>query len=178
MNLKMMNREEKKIVLKGEFEDVIEFRNHYYIKSKKDRVCVIPYTILDGLLDKIGVIEIWNDEEKRSSLTLLTDYFSEDDETNLVGANRVFYNISGINISDASRWMYLGSLFNSLTSDSPIRVYAVDVSELEFEEDVINEEIKEKFKLIESSKVIQTDDILFLGAFTRLFNFFYTNSLK
>lgn len=174
-----MNKEEKRVILEGKFEDVIEFQDHYYIKSKKDRVCVIPYTILDGLLDKIGVVEIWNDEEKEESLTLLSDYLNEDDETNLVGANRVFYNISGVNITDASRWMYLGSLFNSLTSDSPIRVYAVDVSDIEFEEGtVMNEEIKKKFKLLESARVTQTDDILFLGAFNRLFYFFYTNSIK
>ncbi len=169
---------DKKIVLSGEFEDVIEFEQHYYVQSKKDRICVLPYTINEGLLDKIGVIEIWNDIEREKSLTLLTDYLSKDDETNLVGANRSLYNITGVNITDASRWMYLGSLFNSLTSDSPIRVYCVNVTDIEIKEHVFDLETQRNFKFIESSRVTQTDDLLFLGAFSRLFNFFYTNSLK
>jgi hypothetical protein len=172
-----MNKE-KKIVLRGDFEDVIEFENHYYIQSKKDRVCVLPYTINEGLLDKIGVVEIWNDEEREKSLTLITDYLNADDETNLVGANRVFYSITGVNLTDASRWMYLGSLFNSLNSDSPIRVYCVNVTDIEIKEYVLDVETKKSFKFLDSARVTQTDDLLFLGAFNRLFNFFYTNSLK
>ena len=71
--------------------------------------------------------------------------------------------------------MPLGAVFNSLTSDSPIRLYAVDITGLEFKEKVIDVETRKMFKLIDSSRVVQTDDLLFLGAFTRLFNFFYTN---
>jgi hypothetical protein len=169
---------EKKTVLSNAFQEVIEWNDHYYIKSKIDRVCVLPYTIADGLLDKIGVVELWNEEERETSLTLLTDYFSKDDETNLVGANRVLYSITGVNITDASRWMYLGSLFNSLSSDSPIKVYCVDVTGIEIEENVLDIETKRNFKFIDSARVTQTDDILFLGAFNRMFNFLYTNSLK
>ena len=169
---------EKKVVLSNDFQEVIEWNNHYYIRSKKDRVCVLPYTLSDGPLDKIGVVELWNEEEKETSLTLITDSFSKDDGTNLVGANRVFYNITGVNIKDAARWMYLGSLFNSLSSDSPIKVYAVNVSDIEIKENVLDIETRRNFKFIDSSKVTQTDDILFLGAFARIFNFFYTNSMK
>jgi len=169
---------EKKVVLSNDFQEVIEWNDHYYIKSKFDRVCVLPYTIVEGLLDKIGVVELWNEEERETTLTLLTDYFSKDDETNLVGANRILYAITGVNITDASRWMYLGSLFNSLSSDSPIKVYAVNVSDIEIKENVLDIETKRNFKFLDSARVTQTDDILFLGAFNRLFNFFYTNSLK
>lgn len=169
---------EKKVVLSNDFQEVIEWNDHYYIKSKFDRACVLPYTISDGLLDKIGVVELWNEEEKETTLTLLTDYFSKDDETNLVGANRILYSITGVNITDASRWMYLGSLFNSLSSDSPIKVYAVNVTDITIEENVLDIETRRNFKFLDSAKVTQTDDILFLGSFNRLFNFFYTNSIK
>jgi hypothetical protein len=169
---------EKKVVLSNAFQEVIEWNDHYYIKSKFDRACILPYTITEGLLDKIGVVELWNEEERETTLTLLTDYLSKDDETNLVGANRILYGITGVNITDASRWMYLGSLFNSLSSDSPIKVYAVNVSDIDIKENVLDIERKRNFKFLDSARVTQTDDILFLGAFNRLFNFFYTNSLK
>ena len=164
-----MNTEEPKIVLDGEFEEVLNIKGHYYLRSKKDQVCVLPYTISsDGLLDKMGVVEVWNEVERKNTQTLLKDYLTEDDGTNLVGANRVLYEISGTNLTDASRWMYLGTLVNTLVSDSPIRVYAVDVSgvEIKAEENVINEESRNKFRMIDSSSVVQSDDLLFLGAFT------------
>lgn len=173
-----MNKEPR-VVLDGEFEEVIERDDHYYVKSKFDRVCIVPYTVSgDGLLSEIGVVETWNDEEKQKSLTLVTGFLNQDDATNLVGANRVLYEVTGNNSPDASKWMYLGSVYNSLTSDSPIRIYGVNVTDSDLEEEVQNPELKRHFKLMESSRVVQSDDLLFLGAFTRLFNFFYTNSLK
>ena len=168
----------KKVILENEFQKIILNSNRYYIENKYDQVCVLPYTIDNGLLDKIGVIEIWNEEEKEHALTLLTDYLSKDDETNLVGANRILYSIIGINIKDASRWMYLGSLFNSLFSLSPLKIYSVNLTDIKIEENVLDLDKKRNFKFVDSSMVTQTDDILFLGAFNRLFNFFYTNSIK
>lgn len=173
-----MNKDPR-VVLDGEFEKVIERDDHYYVQSKFDRVCIVPYSVSsDGLLSDIGVVETWNDEEKQKSLTLVTGYLNQDDETNLVGANRVLYEVTGNNLTDASKWMFLGSVYNSLTSDSPIRIYAVNVTGMDIKEETQKPELQRKFKLMESSKVVQTDDLLFLGAFTRLFNFFYTNSLK
>jgi len=168
---------EKKLVLENDFQKVIEWNDRYYIQSKYDQACILPYTIKDGLLDKIGVIELWNDEEKEHTLTLLTDYFSKDDETNLVGANRILYSVIGVNVKDASRWMYLGSLFNSLASDSALKAYAVNVTDIEIEENVLDLEKKRNFKFVESSRVTQTDDILFLGTFNRLFDFFVKQAI-
>lgn len=176
-----MIKEEPKIVLENDFEEVIEDKGHYYLRSKIDQICVLPYTISqDGLLDKIGIIEVWNDLEKKNIQTLLRGYLNEDDGTNLVGANRLLYQISGSNITEASRWMFLGTVFNSLASDSPLRIYAVDVSgvEVKGEQYVMNEEDRKRFRMMNSNQVAQSDDLLFLGAFTRLFNFFYTQSLK
>ena len=172
---------EEKVVLEGKFEDVVEENEHYYLKSKYDRVCVLPYTISEeGLLGEIGVLEFWNEEEGKNMQTLIRDYLNKDDATNLVGANRVFYNITGVNETEAIKWMFLGSVSNSLASDSPLRIYAVDITGVDIKpkEDVMNELTREKFTMVDSSYVVQTDDLLFLGAFTRLFNYFYAQSLK
>jgi hypothetical protein len=164
---------ERKIVLESDLEEVYKIGEHYFIVNKKDLVCVLPYTLDEGgLLDKIGVLEVWNSHERRSSLTLLKNYLSEDDGTNLVGANRVFYEVSGINITEASKWMYLGSLSISTYSDSPLRVYAVNISDVDFDDVVMDEENKRRFKMINAREVAQSDDLLFLGSFTRLFNYF------
>jgi len=171
----------KKLVLEGPFEDIIEIENHYYLVDKKDKICVLPYTIsTNSLLDKIGVIKDWNYIEEEKVLTLLNDYVYDSDDTDLVAANRVLFEVLGVNVDDANVWLYLGDLFSNMVSDSPIKVYAVDITNIEIkaQETVEEEEKRKMFTLMDTAKVIQTDDILFLAAYLRLFNYFYVKSLN
>lgn len=171
---------EKKLILEGEFEDVIELDDHYYLVDKKDRICVLPYTIsVEGLLDKIGLVQDWNFLEEKNVLTLINDYLNTDDLSDLVSANRILFEIIGTNIKEAVRWMYLGTVFSNMTSDSPIKLYAVDITDIKIKslEEVEEEENRKDFKMLDSSKVIQSDDILFLASYLRLFNYFYISSL-
>lgn len=172
---------EKKVIVDGKFEDVIEIDEHFYIISKKQKVTVLPYTIdARGLLDKIGVVKDFNYVVEDYDYTLVNGYISADDETDLVAANRVLFEVIGINIPNADDWMYLGSLYNTLTSDSAISLYCVDLTDKQIKE---TEEVQEtqdklKFKMIDSSKVITSDDTLLLASYMRLFNYFYINSLE
>lgn len=174
-----MEEIKKKIIVTGEFEDVIEIDGHYYLLDKKDKIAVIPYTISsEGLLDKIGVVQDWNYVEEEEVLTLLNSYVSSDDPTDLVAANRIFFEVTRINIKDAKNWMYLGAVYSNLTSDSPIKLYAVDVTDIKIQEEAKESIQKKKFKLMNASSVIRTDEVLFLAAYFRLFNVFYIKSLN
>ena len=174
-----MEEPKKKIVVQGEFEDVIEIDGHYYLMDKKDRIGVMPYTISsEGLIDKIGVVQDWNYIEEEEVLTLLNGYVSSDDPTDLVAANRMFFETTKINIKAAKDWMFLGAVYSNLTSDSPIKLYAVDISGLKIQEEAEEDVQKKKFKLMDASSVIRTDEILFLAAYFRLFNVFYVKSLS
>ena len=165
--------EESKIVQDGKYEKIISFQDHFYIVSKKDRLCVLPYTISsEGLLDKIGVIEDYNVLTEKNDYTLMNSYISEDDGTNLVAANRLIYSMLKQNVAIADKWIYLGMVYSNLTSDSCIKLYAVDVSDVE-----VKDSKEKKFKMLRSSTVVTSDDMLFLAAYLRLFNFFYINSL-
>lgn len=171
----------RKVVLEGKFEDVISIDDHYYLISKKRKVAVLPYTIdTRGLLDKVGVVKDYNYIFENYDYTLISGYINQDDGTNLVTANRVLYDVIGMNFTNADDWMYLGGLYNTLTSDSPIYLYCVDLTQQELKE---TEEIEQttnnklKFKMIDSSFVITSDDTLLLASYLRLFNFFYINSL-
>ena len=172
---------EKKTILEGEFEDVIEVNDHFYLIDKKDKIAVLPYTIdSKGLLDKVGVVEDWNFIEGEVGLTVLWDYISTDDKSDLVAANRILFDILGTNVTKAIDWMFLGSLFNGMTSDSPIKLYAVDITTtpIKADEEVEADKTRKKFKMLDSSKVMQSDDQLFLAAYLRVFNYFYINSLS
>jgi hypothetical protein len=172
---------ERKTILEGKFEDVIEINEHYYLVSKKHRVTVLPYTIdTRGLLDKVGVIKDYNYVFEDYDYTLINGYISQDDGTNLVAANRVLYEMIGANLTNADDWMYLGGLYNNLTSDSAIDLYCVDLTSKQIQEteQLENNISKAKFKMIDSSQVITSDDSLLLSSYLRLFNYFYVNSLS
>jgi len=171
---------ERKIVLNGKFEDVISIDEHYFLVSKKHRVAVLPYTIdTRGLLDKVGVVKDYNYIFEDYDYTLINGFISQDDGTNLVAANRVLFEVLGLNITDADDWMYLGGLYNTLTSDSPTDLYCVDLTDKQIsEKEEVEQNInKKKFKMIDSSFVITSDDTLLLASYMRLFNYFYVNSL-
>ena len=172
---------ERKIIAEGNFEDVIEIQDHYYLVSKKHRVTVLPYTIdSKGLLDKIGVIKDYNYVFEEYDYTLINGYINQDDGTNLVAANRVLYEAIGINVTNADDWMYLGGLYNNLTSDSAISLYCVDMTQKEIKEteEVQEDKKKAKFKMIDSAVAITSDDTLLLASYMRLFNYFYVNALN
>jgi hypothetical protein len=167
--------------MQGKYEDVVSIDEHYYLISKKRQVAVLAYTIdTKSLLDKIGVIKDYNYITEDYDYTLPYGYISQDDGTNLVAANRVLYEIINLNITNADDWMYLGSLYNTLTSDSPIDLYCVDLSDKKIPEteEVETDMDKARFKMIDCSFVVTSDDTLLLAAYTRLFNFFYINSLS
>ena len=178
----MMDNEqiERKTVVSGEFEDVVEIQKHYYLISKKHRVTVLPYTIDSrGLLDKVGVIKDYNYVFEDYDFTLINGYISQDDGTDLVAANRVLFEVIGTNVTNADNWMYLGSLYNNLTSDSAISLYCVDVTQTEIKESEELEQNQKKirFQMIDVSRATTSDDTLILASFFRLFDYFYINSL-
>jgi hypothetical protein len=179
--MKQMNKEIKKnIAITGNFEDVVEINNHYYLVSKKQRLCVLPFTISEaGILDQIGVIKDFNYLSEKYEYTLINGYINEDDGTSLVTSNRLLFNIIGTNVTSADNWIYLGSLFNNLTSDSPITIYGVNISNLNIKsnEDAVENQDKIKFEMLDTFKVVQSNESLFLAAYLRLFEWVYTNSL-
>lgn len=171
---------EKKIVLSGPYEDVLSINDHFYISDKFYKICVLPYTISSsGILEKVGVIKHINILSGEQSYSLINDYINADDKTNLVGANRILFEIIGKNIKNAEDWMYLGTL-NNISNMSKLIIYCVNISNIEIEdkENVEESEKARKFEMINSNKVVSSDDALFLATYLRLFNYFYINSIK
>jgi len=163
----------EKIIIESELEKVIEQNEHYFVVNKREIICVLPYTIRNGLLDNIGVIQKINEETEEEIKTLITGYLTKDDYTNLSGANRLLKDIVFLEIQEAERWIYLGELSMNQFSKSSFKIYGVDITGLE----ATHKEIS-NFELVELTKVTQSNDILFLSSYIRLFNYFYIKSLK
>jgi hypothetical protein len=176
-----MGNDVKKTVLEGKFEDVVSIADHYYLISKKNRIAVLTYTISSkGLLDKIGVVYDHNYVEDKDYFTLINGYISSDDNTDLVCANRLMFEVIGSNLTQGTKWSYLGSIYCSLSSDSPIKLYAADITDIEIKEEESVEDKKERnmFKMLDASKVLQTDDMILLAGYNRLFQNFFVSSLS
>jgi len=170
---------QKKVVLTGPYEDVVQENNHLYIVHKLDTICVIPYTIsTEGILDKVGVIKEPDIVKEKELYTLISGYVNQDDPTNLVAANRILFELIGSNVKGADNWMYLGTLSN--ISGGNIILWAANISDTDVNSSEEVEEVKEarKFKMVRSNEIVSSDDALFLAAYLRLFNYFYVNSLK
>lgn len=175
-----MKNNKYKIVLSGEYEDITLLDNHFYILSKKDKVAILPYTIdAKGVLGEIGVIKDYNYLEIEYDYTLMIDYISQDDETNLDAANRILKNLIGVSVSDAKKWMYLGSLYNSSTSDSGIALYCVNVNDIDIKSsEILYNGENVKFDMVNCANVATSDDTFLLASFLRLWNYFYVTSIK
>jgi len=171
---------EKKIVMKGMFEDVLKENNHLYLVHKLHKICVLPYTIsTDGILDKIGVIKDLDVLSEKEVYTLINGYISQDDATNLVAANRLLFEVIGSNVKGADNWMYLGTLSN-ISIGGNVIIWGANISDIDINEAADVEETKKalKFEMIPANQVVASDDALFLASYMRLFNYFYVNSLK
>ena len=172
---------EKKLVKEGKYETVMESEGHFYLVDKRDKICVLPYSIdTKGLLDKIGVMEDWNSTERSKVITILNDYVNIDDDTDLLAANRILFDITGVNVIEADRWMFLGAIYSSMASESELQIYAVNITDIGIKDDENVEEEKKakRFKMLDSSRVLQSDDMTFLASYLRLFEYFYVNSLQ
>lgn len=175
-----MDKLERKTVLKGMYEDVISEGGHYHIAHKKNKICVLPYTIAsNGLLDKIGVIREIDVLNEKENYVLINGYINQDDPTNLVCANRLMFEIIGSNVIKADDWMYLGKLNNTAVSSDMI-VYCVNISDIILNEtsEVKETKLERKFEMVESNKVVVSDDALFLASYLRLFNLFFVRSIS
>ena len=118
-----------KIILESEFFKIIEKSGQIKINNNYTTVSVLPYTISNGVLDAIGVVKYENFCDNTKLATYLTSYRNASDSSCMITANRVLHECIGINITDASKWMFLGDIYNNI-SGTPIKLYCVDVTDL------------------------------------------------
>jgi hypothetical protein len=170
---------ESKLIASNEFEEIVERDGRYFVKRKMDVVCVIPYTIEKGMLEKVGVIKFLEKAFSHLPITLMSGEVNEDDGTNLVTANRILFENVATNVANANLWMYLGKIRDGLMDENGMSVYCVNVSDVNLgKPNELNRSGKGEFTLVGSNEIVSTDDSVLLAAYLRLFQFFYINSLN
>jgi len=176
----MSNIIQSKILYSNNLEDVVDYNGKLFVLNKKQKLCVMPYTLKNGMLDKIGVLKYTTPYLSNLEYSLINGIVSSDDDTNLVSANRILFEFINTNASSANIWMYLGKIKSNILDNLGILLYCVNVTDLNIDvPSKLDKSIKEfDFKLINSNDIIATDDSVLLSSYLRLFQFFYINSLN
>lgn len=159
-----------KILVENDSKSVIEKNNEFNVISHYTEVAVLPYSINNsGILDKVGVIGYVNFYNNISHLTIPSSYRKNTDASCMITANRILYEYTNVNIDNASKWMYLGDIYNKY-SGTPIKVYCVDISDC-------NAIKKSELNMIDIGTAITSDDSLLLASYLRLFKLYYTQDV-
>jgi len=158
--------------------NVVKKQGRVKIDYKKMTVGVLPYTIKDGLLDKIGILHEWNPTRQDDFChTIITGTVDPEDTDYLFAAKRELLEEGGIKDTNDDNWIFLGSFYVSKGSNEMCHTFAVDVTDLEIGEavgDGSDAEEKSEFSLMDSGNAITiTNESLVLASFLRLFDFFY-----
>lgn len=153
-------------------QSIIDKNGELKIISNYTNVAVLPYVINDsGIFSKVGVIENTNYYDKSTHKTLIDGYRINSDSSCMVTANRLLFEHTKTNITEAESWMFLGDIY-SKNSGTPLKLYCVNVSDIEND---INENGIVKF--IKINEAITSDDSLLLASYLRLFNLYYTQNI-
>jgi 8-oxo-dGTP pyrophosphatase MutT (NUDIX family) len=164
--------------------DIIEIEGHEKIKMNRVSVAVMPYTVDEhGMIHNVGLLKEYNPlREGDYCHTLITGTIDYEDDTLLYTANRELQEEGGFEIpaNETERWLYLGNFYPYKDSDRQVPTFAVDVTGLtagEVKGDGSKKEKLSQLEFIPSNDIMITEELLPLGAFLRLFNYYYLKTI-
>lgn len=153
-------------------QSIINKDGELKIISNYTNVAVVPYIINDsGLFSQIGVIEYENYYDNSKHLSTICGFRVNSDASCMVTANRLLFEHTKTNITDAELWMFLGDIYTK-NSGTPLKLYCVNVSDYI---DKIGENSAVRF--VNINEAITSDDSLLLSSYLRLFNLYYTQNI-
>jgi 8-oxo-dGTP pyrophosphatase MutT (NUDIX family) len=155
---------------------LVECGDFVGIKPLFTNVVVMPFTSdADGLPLTIGVLREPNPfREDGVNISLVTGCTDDEDGDLLSTAKRELNEETGLNVTDNSKWYYLGSVTSSKFVDHEQPCFAVDVTGVEREEpktDGSEQEKNAEFLFIIANDAVKAKDIFIPGLFLKLFKY-------
>ena len=165
-----------KILHETEQFHLVECGDFVGIKPLFTNVVVMPFTSdADGLPLTIGVLREPNPfREDGVNISLVTGCTDDEDGDLLSTAKRELNEETGLNVTDNSKWYYLGSVTSSKFVDHEQPCFAVDVTGVEREEpktDGSEQEKNSEFLFIIANDAVKAKDIFIPGLFLKLFKY-------
>lgn len=171
----MSNNEEKVLTSTPRF-DVIEIDGKVGVRSTVESVIILPFITDDqGLPLMLGVLKERNPfREGGYSVTLISGTSEDEDPDFLATAKRELKEESGFDVSDSSKWAFLGTVTASKMVDAEHPCFAVDVTGVERGEATTDGSEQEKlseFIFIPANDVVKAKDVFVPALFLKLFKF-------
>lgn len=156
--------------------NVVERNGKEGIQVLFDNVVIMPFVRDEkGLPLMIGVIKEPNPfREGGQTISLITGTKDAADGDYLTTAMRELKEESGYDVTDSSRWFYMGNVYSSKLVDHEQPCFAVDVTDIKKGEatgDGSESEAQQEFILIPANDVVKVKDIFIPGLFIKLFKY-------
>lgn len=173
-----MEKNEKKVLFKTDYFEVIQKDGMYGIEPYDLSVIVMPFEKdARGLPKSIGVLKEYNTlRDGNYSLTLVTGRAEGEDPDVLATAIRELKEETGYDVQDPERWTYLGLLTTSKMVMQEHPCFAVDITGLEKQEkegDGTESEEKSEFLLVTVKEALNTSDALIPALFLKIFRYIF-----
>ena len=172
----MINNSQEKILSSTNRFDVIEREGKVGIRSTVESVMILPFINDDqGLPLMLGVLKEKNPfREGGYSISLISGTSEDEDPDFLETAKRELKEESGFNVTDNSKWHFLGTVTASKMVDAEHPCFGVDVTGLE--KDITTTDGSESEKLSEfifipANDVVKAKDVFIPAIFLKLFKF-------
>jgi 8-oxo-dGTP pyrophosphatase MutT (NUDIX family) len=163
---------------------IVEKDGHEVVKFENPGVAVICYEIdQSGVLSTIGIVKETNPLfETGYSENLIMGTVETEDNSLLERAMKELKEEAGLEITDSTKWFYLGELYTSKVSPDPIYLFSVNVSGITPQPptgdstDKIEKIIS--FSMIPAQDILRIGDSILLASFFKLFMKIYNRELK
>jgi len=171
-----MNNSQEKILSSTPRFDVIEREGKVGIRSTVESVMILPFINDDqGLPLMLGVLKEKNPfREGGYSISLISGTSEDEDPDFLETAKRELKEESGFDVTDNSKWHFLGTVTASKMVDAEHPCFGVDVTGLD--KDIATTDGSESEKLSEfifipANDVVKAKDVFIPAIFLKLFKF-------
>lgn len=171
-----MNNSQEKILSSTPRFDVVEIDGKVGIRSTVESVVILPYVTDDqGLPLMLGVLKEKNPfREGGYSVSLISGTSEDEDPDFLETAKRELKEESGFDVTDNSKWHFLGTVTASKMVDAEHPCFGVDVTGLEkgiATTDGSEDEKLSQFIFIPANDVVKAKDVFVPAIFLKLFKF-------
>lgn len=171
-----MNNSQEKILSSTPRFDVVEIDGKVGIRSTVESVVILPYVTDDqGLPLMLGVLKEKNPfREGGYSVSLISGTSEDEDPDFLETAKRELKEESGFDVTDNSKWHFLGTVTASKMVDAEHPCFGVDVTGLDkgiATTDGSEDEKLSQFIFIPANDVVKAKDVFVPAIFLKLFKF-------
>jgi 8-oxo-dGTP pyrophosphatase MutT (NUDIX family) len=162
--------------------EIVSKEGFHAIKNQNSTVAVLLYTLDDNdLLDKVGVVIEKNPHFSGGNyMGLILGTVEKDDPSLLWRAKTEAREESGIDVSETTRWDFLGEIYTSKLFPQSIYCYCADVTGLKRNSpkgDGSPHEEGMEFAMLSLNRAQEVPDSILQTCFFKLFSKLYKNQL-